>query len=129
MDITRLFDFAYLVEKNPDPVTAMTLPMATLFMLIIAICLLINIATDLNMFHPVTRGLLRKFPGSMYTFAIIGLILLIARHEGSPFLSMRILMVLNLLMILGYVLWRAYEFSQEYPRRMQTYKSKKTVSL
>jgi hypothetical protein len=125
MDISKLFDIAYLLENQPNADSAAILPMAIIFLLITVIGLAIQIATALNMFHPVSRGFLRRIPGTLYMFTFFGLIFLFARHETSPLLSMRIFLAITFLLLFLYVLWKIIAISRAYPKRMQTYLSKK----
>jgi len=122
MDFTKLFDLKYITDKYPTADTNMILIMSVFFVLVILVGLMLQISIELQMLSPIWRSFLRKVPGNFYIFSIFGLLLLVARHEESPFLSMRLFLLLLLLGLFSYIVYKAIYFYREYPRRLRAQK-------
>jgi len=124
MDFTKLFDLQYLTDKHPATDTNMVLFMSIFFVLVVLTGLLMQISVELHVVSPVWRSFLRKIPGNLYIFSLFGFLLVFARYEGSPLLSMRLLLVLLIIGLITYIAYKAYYIHKEYPRRLKAQKKK-----
>lgn len=122
MDFTKLFELSYLIDSNPPVETYMVLPTATFFVILVLIGLIMQLMVELHVISPVWRGFLRKIPGNLYIFSLFGLLLVFARYEGSPFLSMRLLLILLILGLIAYLTYKAIYIYREMPRRLRAQK-------
>lgn len=122
-DISRLFDFGYLLHPNPGKF----FPTGTWLLLLCALLILIAVAFFLTQrsfkWNPILKRILRKVPTRLFAFGIVGTVLVLFRLGEAAYLSMRILLVLWGVALVSYLIAFARQF-QSYSRDVEEFNSR-----
>ena len=114
----RLLTLKYYFTTRPDPnfqFTKLTLFIIALFFLL---SLAIKIYRKKYAKDVILKKMIKRYPGRLLTFGTFLLLLLFFREAGIPFLSMRILWVIWLLILIYWVVKTLINFKKEYRHRL-----------
>ncbi len=122
-DISRLFDFGYLLHPNPGKF----FPTGTWLLLFFALLVLVAVAIFVTMrsvkLNPVLKRILRKIPTRLFSFGIVGTVLILLRLGEAAYLSMRVWLVLWGIGFAYYVVTVIRQF-QTYSRDVEEFNRK-----
>lgn len=114
----RLLTFQYYFTTRPDPnfqFTKLTLFVIALFFLL---SLAIKIYRKKYAKDVILKKMIKRYPSRLLTFGTFLLLLLFFRETGIPFLSMRILWVIWLLILIYWIAKTLINFKKDYLRRL-----------
>ena len=95
---------------------------------LIVIGLVLGYYRKKKMQDPVTKKVIRKHPGTLRTYGILVLILLLVREAGIPFLSMRFLWLILAGFFIFSILKALFTFRKEYRKRYSRAKKQGLVN-
>jgi len=101
MDFTKFVSISYLFNPSPGSFFTYLYPLASFFLMLILSAIAIQTYIIMRMPDQYTRVYLKKAPGMLYTFGILGLLLMWFRYENARYLSMRIWVVI----LLAWFVW------------------------
>lgn len=114
----RLLTFQYYFTPRPDPNFQFT----KLTLLVIAIFFLLSFALKIYRKKyakdPITKKIIKRYPGRLLTFGTVLLLLLSFREAGIPYLSMRIWWVIWLFVLIYWVIKLLINLKKEYRHRL-----------
>jgi len=113
MDLFKLFELNYLLDKTPNPGFMYFWPITIFFFLVLLASWQTQKYLSKSPNPKITKRFLGHIPTRMREFAIIGLGLTFFRTESIPWLGMRLWLILFFLLTLIYAVytWRNYELN------------------
>ena len=122
-DISKLFDFRYLLHPNPGKFFPMGNWLLLFFAFLILTAIVIFILIRMAKVNPVLKRILRRMPVRLFSFAVSGALLILLRLGEAAYLSMRVWLVVWGIVFIYYVVTVIRQF-QSYPRQLEEFNRK-----
>lgn len=122
-DISKLFDFGYLLHPNPGKFFPMGNWLLLFFALLVLAAIAIFLLVRTAKVNPVLKRILRRMPMRLLSFGLSGALLILLRLGEAAYLSMRLWLVVWGVVFIYYVVTVIRQF-QSYPRDLEEFNRK-----
>lgn len=114
----RFLSLKYYFTAVPNPDFQYTKLTLVVGLGLIAVGIAISIYRKRYLKDPITKKIIRKYPGTLKIYGVLTLILLLIREAGIPYLSMRFLWLILAGFFIYSVLKALFTYKSEYKKRL-----------
>ncbi len=113
----RLLSFKYYFVASPNADFQYTKLTLAIGLILIVLGFALAFYRKRHLKDPITKKIIRKYPGTLKTYGVLVLILLLVREAGIPFLSMRFLWLVLAGFFIYSVMKILFTYNREYKKR------------